>query len=441
MGYNGPEIITRFIEYAGKPDGTENDGKNGRSRQRFPDGKGSSLYYAYDGQRRCIEIQSYGSHFPLARLMLTPSGKRKMWLLNGDRWPGSGGFGRTNEHNDIARAAAQASGTPCFIVPFSAIQSAGILPDTIKPIEIQPESWITEDHSAATLAEVPDYKRKRSVWHINGQLTEAPVNEKGVKANPDYRGNWTFYERKLTDKGLSWVTEIVPGPAYTPDELTQEYEDIESAADGLYHWTTERHWLGASVFRAKYRFGGQVGTGAKRRWVSGTRTATFVTAFDYEEPAPLWFMSELPRGVRPKTVAEAIDALKPWRVRSAEERGTPVIRQGDVFVIQATGITEKDLIEQGGEMVEFESIAGGWGRPGKHGRYINDSHTATRVIKMPGGALYAQGIMRHRPLDRRPDHVQRPLWDRNTWGRVELNTQARSFDNTPRSWSRGGDVD
>src|ERR1700755_580983 len=111
MGYSGTEIITRFIKYAGHRRYDTYTGPSGRERQCFPDGSGSSLYYATDGQGRVVEIQSYGSHFPLAHLLLTPAGKPKMWLLNGDRWPG-GGFGRTNEHNDIARAAAQASGTP-----------------------------------------------------------------------------------------------------------------------------------------------------------------------------------------------------------------------------------------------------------------------------------------------------------------------------------------
>lgn len=440
MGYTGPEIITRFVEHAGKRHGTEPGARKGAYRQRFPNGSGSSLYYAEDRERRVIEIQSYGSHFPLARLLLTPSGKRKLWLLNGDRW-GRGGFGRTNEHNDIARAAAQASGTPWFIVPFTAIREAGINPETIKPIHVEPETWIYEDHSAATLAEIPEYQRKQRVWRINGQTIATPQAENGSEAWPDYEGGWTIQGRKLTDKGFSWITEKVPGPEYTPASLTSEYEEITPSDDGLYHWSTQRHLLGASVFRAQYRFEGQTGSGAKRRWVGGKRWAYFVTSFDYDEPGPLWFMSELPRGVKPRTVAEAIDALKPERVRNAEEAGIPVIRQGDVFVVQTPGMTEKILLKAGGELVVHNSIAGSWGRPGKHGRYINDSHTATRVIRMPDGTVYVQGIMRHRPEFRPADHVARELWDRKTWGRVSLNTQARSFDNTPRSWSRGGDVD
>ena len=195
----------------------------------------------------------------------------------------------------------------------------------------------------------------------------------------------------------------VPGPEFTQDSLTSEYEPIEPDTNGLYHWTTSRHWLGASLFQGRYFYSGQTGTGAKRKYVSGYRWAYFVTAFDYNEPAPLWFMSELPRGVHPKTVAEAIDALKPDSVRDAETAGTPVIRQGDVFVIQEPALSERDLADQGGTLVPFENVAGAWREPGRRGRYINDSHTATRVIRMPDGTLFVRGILRHHPERRRAD--------------------------------------
>ena len=227
MGYNATEIITRFIRYAGQPDGLEPGKGKGRYRERFPDGGGSSLHYATDRQRRVVEIQSYGSWFPLAHLLLHPSGRRKMWLLNGDRWPGSGGFGRTNEHNDIARMAAQASGTPCFTVPFSALRAAGIQLDTIKPVQIEPESYTYEDHSAATLTEVPDNDRKRAVWTDEaGQVIEAPRTEGGGHAWPDHDGSWSVQEHRLGEAGYAWYKTAVDGPAYT-GQLTHEYTDIE----------------------------------------------------------------------------------------------------------------------------------------------------------------------------------------------------------------------
>lgn len=433
MGYSGSEIIERFVQYAGKPDGYE-PGKRGRSRQRFPDGSGSSLFYARDAQGRVTEIRSYGDWFPLATLLLTRTGRRKMWLLNGDRWPG-GGFGRTNEHNDIARAAAQASGTPWFIVPFSALRAAGIEPDTIRPVQVNPETWTHEDHSAATLDEVPDQHRKQHVWRDEtGAAIIPPAVDGPSSAWPDREGGWTVQSRRMGDNGYAWYSDPVDGPAYS-GELTDHWEEIARAADGLYHWTSERHWLGSSLFRARYRVSGTYKPG--QGFVTRNRWAYFVTSFDYNEPRPLWFMSELPRGVKPATVDEAVGALKPQDVRDAETVGIDVLRQGDVFIIQSQGTTERELIRAGGELVAWTPP--GWGTRG--GRYVNDSHTVTRAVQMPDGTLYVRGIMRHAPQNRRPDHVSMELWDRQTWGRVVLNAQARSIDARPRSWSMGGDVD
>jgi hypothetical protein len=437
MGYSATEIIERFVKNAGQQDGYER-GPSGRSRQRFPDGSGSSLLYARDRQGRVTEIQSYGNWFPLATLLLTKTGRRKMWLLNGDRWPG-GGFGRTNEHNDIARMNAQASGTPCFIVPFSALRAADIEPDTIKPVHVEPETWTYEDHSAASLSEVPENHRKRHVWRDEtGQAILPPQGEGGRQAWPDREGGWTVQSRRLGENGVGWYHDAVDGPAYS-GELTDHWEDIEPGPDGLYHWTTERHWLGSSLFRARYRVSGRWLPG--QGWKQRNRWAYFVTSFDYNEPRPLWFMSELPRGTKPATVAEAIGALKPEEIRQAEAAGVPVLRQGDVFIAQAALVArgnagERDLIRAGGELVP---VTREWGRA--VARFVNDSHTATRVIAMPDGTLYVRGIMRHRPVNRRPDHVTLELWDRETWGRVVLNAQARSIDASPRSWSMGGNVD
>jgi hypothetical protein len=439
MGYSGEEIIARFVRNAGRGRyATEPGARPGTSRQAFLNGDGSSLYYRADRQGRVIEIQSYGSWFPLAHLLLHPSGRRKMWLLNGDRWPG-GGFGRTNEHNDIARMHAQASGTPCFIVPFSALRAAGIDLATIRPIEVDPERQEAEEHSAATLAELPAGHDKVHVWidQDSGQVIHAPRGENGYEAHPQFSDHtWRVSRQRLGDNGYGWYSDQVDGPAFT-DQLLSHYVPIEPGPDGRYHWTTTRHWLGGSLFRARYHAEGYItGQGAKRKWVQPRpRWAYFVTGFDYNEPRPLWFMSELARGVRPATIAEAIDSLKPAEVRNAEAGGNPVLRQGDLFVIQTRQYAERDLIQAGGTLVRFERS---WGR---YGRYVNDSHTATRAIAMPDGTLYVRGTMRHRPADRHPDHVNLVLWDRETWGRVVPNTQARSVDARPRSWSMGGAVD
>lgn len=420
MGYSAAEIITRFVQYAGLPNGEEPEKKT-RARRRFPDGSGSSLYYQTDSKGRVVEIDSYGGHFPLGILQLTPSGRRKRWLLNGDHWPG-GGFGRTNKHNDMMREAAQKSGTPWFIVPFSAIRAAGIDPGTITPVHVEPERWTLEEHTAATLDTVPDGYRKQRVYRdADGREVTTPcTGPQHTAAYPDMNGGWYIYDRSA----ITGSTRVpVSGPAYD-GPLSSHYEEITPGSDGLYHWAATRHWLGASLFRARYRT-------RETKWRN--RWALFVTAFDENEPVPLWFMSELPRGTKVTTVAAALDALKPDRVREAEAAGLPVLRQGDVFAIPAA-VTTRELRQAG------TRIPAHYGR-----RYVlGTNHTATDTYLLDD-STYARGLLRHRPAERRPDHITRELGDRKQWYQLVTNTVPRSFDGrvdtSARSWSLGGRVD
>jgi hypothetical protein len=416
VSYSGAEIITRFAEFAGQPQGYE-PGKRGRERIRFPDGSGSSLYYETKWGRY-VGIQSYGSHFTLARLVLTPAGKRKRWLLNGDRWPGSGGWGRTNDHNDMMRELAQKSGTPWFIVPFSVVREAGLDMDSITPVHVLPERWVTEEHTAASLSQVPEYERKRQVWKdAAGQVITPPRATTGIPGAervqagwPDQEGGWYIQERSVID---GWRKVAVEGPAYD-GQLDRAYEAITPAADGLYHYTTERHWLGKSVFRASY------GTWDRKH---GARRPTryFLSAFDTAEPAPAYFLAEMPAGVRPKTVDEAREALKPVTVADAEIDGLAVVRQGDIFAIP-TAYTARELKAGEAYTTPF-------------GNYVlGTNHTATQVIVTPAGT-FARGILRHRPIRRRPDHVNVPLGDRKTWHRLIKNTVPVDVRGNSRAWS------
>jgi hypothetical protein len=419
MGYSGAEIITRFATYAGQPHGRE-PGKRGRTRERFPDGSGSSLYYRTDGTGRVVEIQSYGSHFPLGRLVLDKHGKRKRWLLNGDRWPG-GGFARTNDHNDMMRERAQESGTPTFTVPFSVVREAGITMDSIVPVHVLPERWVTEEHTATALADVPEHRHKHRVWRDSdgNEITSPRVTahlagaEREQEAHPDHKtpGGWYYQERSAIG---DWHQVTVNGPAYS-GELTYAYEEeITPGTDGLYHYATDRHWLGEAVFRATYTTY-EPGHGYK------DRTRYFLSAFDTAEPAPAYFLAEMPAGVRPQTVDDAREALKPAAVADAEIDGLTVVRQGDIFAIP-TAYSTRDL--KAGET---------WSTPA--GNYVlGTNHTATQVIVTPAGT-FARGILRHRPALRKPDHVNVPLGDRKTWFRLIRNTVPVDARGNARAWS------
>jgi hypothetical protein len=241
-----------------------------------------------------------------------------------------------------------------LIVPFSCLREARIDPESITPIDIQPESFDTIEHHARTKEDVPEGHQ----WNAR-QLTD---------------GRWT--------------------------------------------WTTYRHWLGASLFRARYT----ITIGMDRV----TQTAYFLSAFDDQEPRPLYFLCELPQGVQPATVEEALHALKPPEVAAAEAAGLECTRQGDVFAIP-TKLTTRRLPPKR-----------------QRGAYVlHLSHTATEVCVADNGTTYARGILRHVParIWRAPEHKRQPMGDRRTWHKIVKNTVPVDGNGNSRAWSRGGNVD
>jgi hypothetical protein len=64
------------------------------------------------------------------------------------------------------------------------------------------------------------------------------------------------------------------------------------------------------------------------------RRRRYVSSFDVNEPAPLYFLATLPSSSRAQTVASAIDDLAPAAVHAAIARGRHVERQGDIFAIE-----------------------------------------------------------------------------------------------------------
>lgn len=257
----------------------------------------------------------------------------------------------TTRHQGIARDACQSTGLPVLIVPFSCLQQARIDPESITPVDISPERFEEIEHHARTQDEIPETYR--------------------------------------------WQAQQLP--------------------DGRWAWTTYRHWLGASVFRATYT-----------TVDLGEVTACFLSAFDEQEPRPLYFLCELPQGAEPATVEEALQALKPAEVVAAEATGLACTRQGDVFAIPTTLATRQ--------------------LPRKRERgacLLNLSHTATEACVTDDGAAYARGILRHAPTQywRAPEHKRQPMGDRKTWHLIVKNTVPIDDNGNSRAWSRAGNVD
>lgn len=332
------EIARRFADEASKPGA------------RLLRTRSSSILVSPLDERNLL---SWGTHFVLARIMPGDDGPRSWWLLNGDTYSVS-----TTRHQGIVRDACQRTGLPLLIVPFSCLREARIDPESITPVDIQPERFDTIEHHARTREDVPE--------------------------------------------GHQWNARLLP--------------------DGRWTWTTHRHWLGASLFRARYT----TTNGAAGAARSVTQTAYFLSAFDEQEPRPLYFLCELPQGAEPATVEDALHALKPPEVVAAETAGVACTRQGDVFAIPAT-LTTRQL-------------------PHKRQRrdyVLHLSHTATEVCVTDDGTIYARGILRHAPAEmwRTPEHKRQPMGNRKTWHQIVKNTVPIDGNGNSRAWSRGGNVD
>lgn len=358
------QIIGRFMEQAG----TEHPRFLRPSSSNIS--IGSSKWRAADTE--LDTVYSYGRHFPLAQLMpnAETGDKRGWWLLNGDRYSVT-----TSQHQSETQRQAKKSGLPYMIVPESAINRAGIKTETIRPVEILPDRYTWEQR---TRKDAPsDYELRHA-------------------GESDYYGrNWHHLDT------------------------------------GEWAYETPVHHLGEAVFEAKYSYYHREPaytdlTTMQRvhpegEYIEGS--AYFLSGYDANEPGfGLYFLAQLREDLKPQTVAEAFEALKPLDVQYAERhQHLAVLRQGDVFAIPDT-VSTRDLPG-----------------PSKRSEYVlGVNHQATEVRTDGMGNTYARGTLRHSPREwgRQPEHRRLKLGDGKTWYQLVRNTVPDG-----RSWAIGGKVD
>lgn len=249
----------------------------------------------------------------------------------------------TSNHQRHLRAAVDRSDVPRVIISYAAMRAAGVELDTVRILDASADRWETVNRVAYS-APAGAFHRADGSLHVG----YAPIA----------------------------VTPLANGRTE-------------------YRWQDTRHRLGESVIRARVRAG--------RGW----RTAKFLSGFDMQERAPLYFFCELPR-TRAVTVEEAYEALKPDVVRLAERGGRTVTRQGDVFAVALSSATTKRTLRGAGATFA------------KHGRLLGTNHVATEVAHRPDGTTVVRGVLTHAPDGRRPDHRRVRLSD--GWHVVAKNT-------------------
>jgi len=360
-------------------------------------------------------IYSFGHHFELARVLRDSKGEIRLMLLNGDRVSQ-----HTDSHQWLLRNAVQRADLPRVIIPFPALQEAGVDMDSISLIHELPDRYEEIHHRTHVLPqgahwvqggyerwlksdeELAVWVNQANVWREKNGSPLLTIEE--VKTSPQfsyYREDRTYHPEYMT---------LHVGRSDYSEEVTVTKND-----DGTrtYEWTTNQHWLGESLIRADVVWLDDEGKTHRRH-------VTMLSGFDHQEPAPLYFLCELPYRARPQTVEEAYEVLKPDPVQMAEQMGRQYTRQGDIFALP-TGLTRKDLEARGARIVK-SGASNFQNRMNRDGFILNTNHAGTEVAHLPGGLTLARGCLYHRPAGRGPDHVRRKLGDGKAWHIVVKNT-------------------
>lgn len=345
------------------------------------------------------ELYSYGSHFPLAHFVSAKQGRSALWVVNGDTWRG-GGWSLTSRHQSETRAAiAQAieeaaklgKRMQSVIVPFSALNGAQIDLDSIRPVHIRDDRTETFTNTATMardyaerIANYPprDYAerlardvdpRGGAILHdvtIAGALKLKVTRVSDSSGETETISRTAKLTRALTFRGMDYSVPVLgncgacegsgmvgnhactnprceSGKTITGHGVWCDYDppkckvwldgsDSPTITDDgtgelvTLTWSSDRHWLGDSLFFATIR---------------GGKRYRFLSSFDYNERAPLYFLAALPRTSRAKTVDMAVQDLAPPAVHAAYARGLAVKRQGDIFLIP-TPLTNADIAER-----------------------------------------------------------------------------------------------
>ncbi len=197
------EIIRRYAQQAGIP-----------GARMLRDSHAN--VFVGDSSWNSTTLYSFGEHFPMAVLRPGADGSpRGWWLVNGDRYSKS-----TTPHQAITRDELKATGLPIMIIPFTALNMAGIEQDTITPVDILPDRYTAEPRKWVPKEgqETPPY------WYDNVREID---------------GTW-WHDTKVHHLGSSLFTADarLPGSAFLREPaFTRSYLssfDENEPAGGLY---------------------------------------------------------------------------------------------------------------------------------------------------------------------------------------------------------------
>lgn len=329
------------------------------------------------------KLYSWGSHFTLVepiRYGDDKSGLPDLWLLNGDRWSNS-----TSRHQRQVLACAEGSVVPFVVVPFSALDRAGVDRSTFTVHDKQDEQVVKTDHVVDTFDDLPE--GMTYVARVEREITpDAPLRS-GETLNS--RTVW----REIPETGNFGNLEVAYGVSYPPNHGDK------------YKYSTYEHLLGECVFSADVLAHDSLHRKIVRKQV------TFLSGFDHgEREGSHYFLCELPVSGNAYnadlTLAGAYESLKPKQVKLAEEVGLDVRRQGDIFAVSTDLAATDRYMEKAGHEVE------------RRGRLFDQRHSATRTVTLTAGDHpLVRGCLYHDG----GEHRRVKLGDGKTWYRAYQN--------------------
>lgn len=274
------------------------------------------------------QIFSFGRWFEIARVVRDRKRRPMFFLFNGDRSSRS-----TTRQQGYVRDAIARSRLPSVTIPYTALEAAGIEPDSVRVLDATRDRWERLDHTTITMpagarlewrecsgwvpmeleevyALVDKYNAQRlGGWAEKQEYVQAELDNAGVRSGEPYF--WTKrYWLVKRPKPISLATWLRlhegalrggygdPTTKYvvTHHRLTcwrsgvrnAEYE-MEYLPDGEteYRWTTHRHWMAGSLIEGKMSWSGRTTC----KWCEGSGNgigpayAEWYEAYGYRDTA------------------------------------------------------------------------------------------------------------------------------------------------------------
>ena len=364
------------------------------------------------------KLYAFDRNFELVRAIRNRRGKVTHYVLNGDElrtpfgwesgWSWGGGGGTTSHQAQVRNALI---GRRQVIIPFSALEEAGVDLDSVQIIDVLRDRNETIKHHSETIPEGAGWIPE-PIWERRALTAEemaAKIRKMPWVKNAD--GSIAEWAKEETFRvGDRQVLRLNKRRGWSPEITISTDEDGKT----VYDWETFHHWLGESLIRGRVTW--KTADGKEHH-----RSALFLSGFDHQEPTPLYFFAELPPKVKPTTVAEAYECLKPEPVLLAEQMERRITRQGDIFAI-ATPSLDRRALRKMGAAFEKRSQRAERGAIVRPAELLNTNHRATEVARMPNGVTLARGQLYHDPVGRDKDHVARKLGDGQCWHIIIKNT-------------------